>query len=108
MKKFTTPTIPIMFDIPHEEIDHIDFIFKLDKDRNSQTLFERKYPVNVDYDEALDIYTITLSAEESGGLPEGIIYMDTRVVKVGGIIPNTPIMELRVSPSLFSSPDKCE
>ena len=51
MKRFTTPTIPIKFNISHSDIEHIDFLFKLDKDMNSQTLFTRKYPDNVGYDE---------------------------------------------------------
>lgn len=108
MKRFTTPTIPIIFNVDHATIDHIDFIFKLERDMNSQTLFTRRYPDNVSYSETDDIYTIELTAEESGHLPEGIIYMDSRVVTVGDKILNTPIVEIRVSPSLFNSPDKCE
>ena len=108
MKRFTTPTIPIKFNINHSDIEHIDFLFKLDKDMNSQTLFTRKYPDNVGYDEGSDLYTIELTAEESGRLPEGIIFMDTRVVMADEKIPATPIVELRVSPTLFNSADKCE
>ena len=108
MKRFTATTIPIKFNISHSDIEHIDFLFKLYRDMNSQTLFTRKYPDNVDYDEESDLYTIELTAEESGRLPEGIIFMDTRVVMADEKIPATPIVELRVSPTLFNSADKCE
>lgn len=108
MKKFTTPTIPIKFNIDNSKIEHIDFIFKLERDMNSQTLFTRRYPDNVVYDEATSLYGIELTADESGRLPEGLIYMDTRVVMNDGSIPATPIAELRVYPTLFNSADKCE
>lgn len=108
MKRFTTPNIPIRFNINHSDIEHIDFLFKLDKDMNSQTLFTRKYPDDVGYDEELNLYTIELTADESGRLPEGIIYMDTRVVMNDGKIPATSIAELRVSATLFNSADRCE
>ncbi len=108
MKRFTTPTIPVKFNINHSDIEHIDFLFKLDKDMNSQTLFTRKYPDDVGYDEELNLYTIELTADESGSLPEGIIYMDTRVVMNDGKIPATSIAELRVSTTLFNSADRCE
>lgn len=108
MKKFTTPTIPIKFNIDNSKIEHIDFIFKLERDMNSQTLFTRRYPDDVVYDKATDLYNIELTANESGCLPEGVIYMDTRVIMIDGKIPATPIAELRVFPTLFNSADKCE
>lgn len=46
------------------------------------------------------------SVQEAGAYV--LVDMDSRVVTIEDKILNTPIVEIRVSPSLFNSPDKCE
>ena len=125
IKRGTTPELPITIETPCENIKHIDFIFKKDKNEKAPKLLEKSFniveedsdngkiikAVNVDSD-GIDA-TIEVSGEyfvinvpfdenDTRKLPKGTVFMDTGIVYTNNIIPTTEIVELDILETLFS------
>ena len=105
MKQGTTPTLPIKIKVPFENVKRVEFIFKKNISKNSDILLYRVFEGNIPVEEpAADDYFIVklaLSDKETMRLSVGDIYMDTRVTMLDGNIPETKIVKINISETLF-------
>lgn len=104
MKQGTTPTLPIKIKVPFENVKRVEFIFKKNISKNSDILLYRVFEGNIPIEEsAADsfIVKLALSDKETMRLSVGDIYMDTRVTMLDGNIPETKIVKINISETLF-------
>jgi hypothetical protein len=105
MKQGTTPTLPIKIKVPFENVKRVEFIFKKNISKNSDILLYRVFEGNIPVEEptAEDhfIVKLALSDKETMRLSVGDIYMDTRVTMLDGNIPETKIVKINISETLF-------
>lgn len=104
MKRGTTPTLPIKINMPFDNIKSIEFIFCKDKTEYSNTLLYKAFEDNIPVKEQRDndfVVELSLTAEETMRLSAGDVYMDTRIVLTGGLIPDTSIEKVNISDTLF-------
>lgn len=105
MKQGTTPTLPIKIKVPFENVKRVEFIFKKNISKNSDILLYRVFEGNIPVEEpAADdhfIVKLALSDKETMRLSVGDIYMDTRVTMLDGNIPETKIVKINISETLF-------
>lgn len=101
MKRRTTPVLEVTVDIPDEVVVEIQFIFKQERDEKAPELLLKTYPGDVKREDG--VYRIPMSADDTalfnGRSP---FYMDTRIVDAVGNVPETPIITLYMSETLFS------
>lgn len=101
MKPYTTPVLKVTLDIPDETVASVDFIFKQERDRETETLLLKKYPGEVEREGG--VYIVPLSQEETARFAEDkCFYMDTLIRDQTGKVPDTPIVSLFMSRTLFS------
>lgn len=104
MKRGTTPTLPIKIKMPFSNVQSIEFIFKTDISEYANKLLYKKFEDNIPVKEYNDndfVVELKLTAEETMRLAVGDVYMDTRIVLTGDIIPETQITKLYVNDTLF-------
>ena len=105
MKRNTTPTLPIKINMPFENVTRIEFIFKKNASEYATTLlhkvFEDEIPVRDGDTSKSFTVNLKLNAEETMRLSEGDVYMDTRIVLTGNLIPSTKIVKINVAETLF-------
>lgn len=104
MKRGTTPTLPIKIKMPFGNVKSIEFIFKKDVSEYSNTLLYKAFENNIPVKEQGDDYFVvelSLTAEETMRLSVGDVYMDTRVILTGDLIPETQIVKFNVNDTLF-------
>lgn len=105
MKRGTTPTIPIRINMPFDNVIRVEFIFKKIASEYAQTLlhkvFEGEIPIRQGDTTENFIVDLNLTADETMNLSVGDIYMDTRIVLTGDLIPATKIVKMNVSETLF-------
>lgn len=104
MKRGTTPTLPIKINMPFSNIKSIEFIFCTDKTEYSNTLLYKAFEGNIPIKEQNDndfVVGLSLTAEETMRLSAGDVYMDTRIVLTGNLIPETSIEKVNISNTLF-------
>lgn len=106
IKRNTTPTIPITIKLPFEKVKGLEFMFKREIDDNAKVLVHKVYEaenLTLEDNDSTDsfIVLLSLSAEETLSLPPGEVYLDTRVILIGDIIPQTTIVTLNVAETLF-------
>lgn len=100
MKQYTTPVLEVTFDIPHETVSTISFLFKQEREQEADTILLKRYPGGVGY--ADGVYRIPFTAEETGLFArDEYFYMDTRITDQTGNVPSTPIVPLYMSQTLF-------
>lgn len=102
MKHYTTPTLQVKLDIPVETVASIKFLFKQERDAAADALLLKTYPGDVTYEDG--IYKVPFTQEETGLFTEEkYFYMDTMIVDQTGNVPETPIVSLFMSRSLFTA-----
>ena len=105
MKQGTTPTLPIKIKVPFENVKRVEFIFKKNISKNSDILLYRVFEGNIPVEEPIAedhfIVKLALSDKETMRLSVGDIYMDTRVTMLDGNIPETKIVKINISETLF-------
>jgi len=109
MKRGTTPVLPVHFSINNDDVETIEFLFKQEKSESAPELLLKTYPGEVEYDESRNMYNVAFTSDETWLFAEDEpFYMDTRVTMIGGSIPETPIVTLRMHPTLFEHDDEEE
>lgn len=94
--------------MPFENIQALEFIFKSDKADYYPALLHKKFetrekiPIETGDTSENFVVKLPLSAEETMKLTVGEVYMDTRIVLTGGVIPETKIVKINVYETLFS------
>lgn len=101
MKRRTTPVLEVTFDIPNETIAKIEFLFKQEREETAPALLLKTYPNEVNFVDG--VYLVPMTAEETALFKGGSqFYMDTRITDQTGKVPETPIVALFMSKTLFS------
>ena len=101
MKRYTTPELEVVLDIPVETVKSIDFLFKQQCDPDADAILLKKYPGDVTCDNG--IYNVPFSAAETALFAGGMyFYMDLRITDQTGKVPTTPIVHLYMSNTLFT------
>lgn len=105
MKRGTTPTIPIKINMPFDNVERVEFIFKPYLSECANTLLHKVFDGNIpikdgDTSESFTV-ELDLTAEETMQLYAGDVYMDTRIVLTGNIIPATQIVKVNITETLF-------
>ena len=101
MKPYTTPVLEVTLDIPAETVASIKFLFKNEPDREAESLLLKKYPGEVKCEDG--IYKVPISQAETGLFAQNkYFYMDMLITDQTGRIPETPIVTLFMSKSLFT------
>lgn len=104
MKRGTTPTLPIKIKMPFSNVKSIEFIFKKDISEYSNTLLYKVFENNIPVKEQGDtefVVELSLTAEETMRLSVGDVYMDTRIILTGDLIPETKIIKVNINDTLF-------
>lgn len=113
MKQNTTPILPIEILMPFENVQRIEFIFKRLNTNNYNNDLYRSYPallhkvyegsdipVSEQTSESF-IVQVPFTEEETLSLPVGPLHMDTRIVLSDGSVPETQIVKINVTATLF-------
>lgn len=101
MKRGTTPTLKLSIDQEVSDGDRVDFIFKSKEDENADALLELTYPSSSVSYEGGEFF-VELNEQQTRFLPEGIIYVDVRVVaQDGSKVYGGKIKKIRVEKTLF-------
>ena len=101
MKHYTTPVLEVTLDIPVETVQSIKFLFEQERDSEAEALLMKHYPGEVKYENG--VYKVPITQEETALFAaEKYFYMDTLIVDQTGKVPETPIVSLFMSRSLFS------
>ena len=100
MKRNTTPTVPIRINMPFDDVQAIDFVFKYEKNDYAPELLRvtygtrEKIPVEVSSDGKSFKVLMKLGKEDTRKLVAGKVYMDTDITLSGGITPETSVVEI--------------
>lgn len=105
MKRGTTPTLPIRINMPFDNVQRVEFIFKKVPSEYGKTLlykiFEKEIPIREGDTSKSFIVDVSLTAEETMSLPAGEVYIDTRITLTGNLIPKTNMVKSDVKETLF-------
>lgn len=107
MKRNTTPTLGISINVDKDSIDSIEFLFKARDSEKAQPLLSKKYSADTmnvakGTNNGELIFFLDFTAEETMKLPEGDIFMDTRIVTTSNKILETEIVSFDMKRTLFS------
>lgn len=101
MKRRTTPVLEVTFDIPNETVAEIQFLFKQEREESAEALLLKSYPGEVTFVDG--VYLVPMTVRETALFEGGKqFYMDTRITDQTGKVPETPIVGLFMSKTLFS------
>lgn len=106
-KRNTTPTLPITVNIPLSRVRRLEFVFKSKCTESHPVLLHKVFnagEIPVDDSVSTEVYfkvLLTLNEKETAVFQPGEIYMDTRIELTDGTVPETGIIILEVTPSLF-------
>ena len=99
MKQLTTPVLEVTLDIPHETVAFMTFLFTQNADGTGVAL-EKEYPGAVTY--ADGVYSVPFDENDTALFKaDAYFYMDTRIVDQAGKVPETSIVSLWMSRTLF-------
>lgn len=105
MKNGTTSILPVRFRLKGTDIESIVFLFKQEKSNTAPEILVKNYPGDVEYKEDSNIFEVPFTESDTWLFAEDEpFYMDTKVTLIRGSIPETPIVTLRMHPTLFSNP----
>ena len=109
-KRRTTSFLAVRFNkVVNADVNNIDFIFRQERDEDSEPYLLKNYPRDVRYDRKGDRYIIPWTQQETAMfLEDHAFYMDTRVVLTGGEIPETNIVKLTMNATLFDTDSEYE
>lgn len=107
MKRNTTPTLCISINIELDTIKEIEFLFKSQNREGSNKLVSKKFTsdtmITAKGESSGEIlFFVEFTAKETMLLPEGTIYMDTRIVTNENKILETEIVSFDMHKTLFS------
>lgn len=107
MKRNTTPTLCVSIFVNKDTIKEIEFIFKSQNLERSKELITKSFtPETMKTKNGITpgevIFYVDFSTEETMKLPEGTIYMDTRIVTQENKILETEIVSFDMGKTLFS------
>lgn len=107
MKRNTTPTLCISINVDKTTIKEIEFIFKSKNNERASALLSKKFSAETMKTSAgilpgEVLFFVDFSTEETMMLPEGVIYMDTRIVTTENKILETEIASFDMNKTLFS------
>ena len=105
MKRGTTPTLPVRIKLKASDITSIEFLFKQIKAETAPETLKKTYPSeDVTFNDEYQIFEVAFTEEETRLFAEDKpFYMDTRIVLINGKIPETPIVTLKMHPTLFEA-----
>lgn len=107
MKNGTTSILPVRFRINGADVESIIFLFKQEKSNSAPEILVKNYPGDVQYKEECNVFEVPFSEADTWLFAEDEpFYMDTRLTLISGAIPETPIVTLRMHPTLFSKPEE--
>ena len=107
MKRNTTSTLCISINVDKDRIKEIEFIFKSKNSERSSELLSKKFnPETMKTSTGMlpgeVLFFVDFSTDETMLLPEGTIYMDTRIVTTDNKILETEIVSFDMGKTLFS------
>lgn len=107
MKRNTTPTLCISINVDKDIIKSVEFLFKSDNNEKARALLSKKYTSDTmkivnGVESGEVIFFVYFTAKETMLLPEGTIYMDTRIVTLDNKILETEIVDFDMKKTLFS------
>ena len=105
MKRGTTPTLRISVGIESSLISEIEFLFKLYPSEEAPEIVRKAYPGDVTYDSVNDLFLLPLTESETRMFGNNKVYLDARILTTGGKIPNTKIVTLSMTDTLFGEED---
>ena len=106
MKHGTTTILPVRIRLNPNDIESIIFLFKQQKSSEAPQILVKTYPGDVTYNSEKQLFEIPFSQSDTWLFEEDqIFYMDSRITLEGGSVPETPIVTLRMHPTLFSPLD---
>lgn len=107
MKRGTTPTLPVRVGVDSSDIETIEFLFKQEKSESAEEILLKEYPGDdVEYNDTYNVFEVAFSSDDTWLFAEDEpFYMDTRITLTSGKIPETPIVTLRMHPTLFEGPE---
>jgi hypothetical protein len=86
-------------------VKSIEFIFKRQIKSWEKILLQKSFIDNIPVQDGdtSDGFTVLVpfTAEETSKLPEGVVFMDTRIVLINGSIPETNVVPLIMDETLF-------
>lgn len=107
MKRNTTPTLCVSINVDKDSIKEIEFIFKAQNNERSDKLISKKFTSETmktsnGISSGEVFFYIDFTAKETMKLPEGTIYMDTRILTNQDKILETEIVSFDMHKTLFS------
>jgi hypothetical protein len=107
MKNGTTSVLPVRFRLNGADIESITFLFKQEKSNLAPEILVKNYPGDVEYKEDSNVFEVPFTEAETWLFTEDEpFYMDTKLTLISGHVPETPIVTLRMHPTLFSRPEE--
>ena len=104
MKRGTTPSIKISHTLTMANVSKVDFLFKQEKSEFAPGLVTKTYPGSVT--ESGGVFTIPFTEAETRLFkPMKSFYCDPKVTLTDGSIPETAIIKLYCSPTLWGEND---
>lgn len=107
MKRNTTAPLCVCIEESKENIQEIEFVFKNKRSETAKNLLYKKY--TQDTMKVLEgsvvgetLLIIDFTVEETLKLPEGTIFMDTRITTPDGKILETSIADFDMADTLFA------
>lgn len=105
MKQNASTTLEVKIKFPFDEVKRLEFVFKSELKPYAKTLIHKVLTGQIPVKETSQdgfVIELFLSARETMALPEGKVYMDTRIILADGTSPETEVEEIEVNPTLFS------
>jgi len=102
MKNGINSILPVRLRLNISDIESVIFLFKQENSNTAPEILRKTYPDDVNYNSEKNYFELPISESESwlftGDKP---FYMDTKVTLTSGYNPQTPIVTLRMHPTLF-------
>ncbi len=108
MKRGTVTSLQVAHELDLSTVEKIEFLFKQEKDENAPALVRKTYLPNGagDVAEESGVFQIPFTKEETRRFSSGkSFYCDPRIVLMGGKIPNTEILAIYCTATLWGEAD---
>lgn len=106
MKRRTTPTIQISHDLDMAAVSKVEFLFKQHFSETAEALLLKTYGDGGEVTESGGVFSIGLTADETALFEENEkFYIDPRVTMIDGSIPNTRVLSIQATATLWGEED---
>ena len=105
MKPGTTPTLRFKMGLDINLISTVDFLFKLYLSEDAPEVLMKSYPTDVTYDADNKWFVLNLTAAETRLLGYDKVYIDPKICTINGKIPETKIIRLHMTDTLYGVGD---